>query len=192
MFIPNVPLPDKHSGMMDWLGHPWLEHESLETALKKVLHSQGQHIIKFVLTLIQKSIPIHPPEKGFTLKNTSWVFFIKGEKHSCCITNAAQCILNPPKLSLTTEPILSNKLQLSIQTLLLIGTSWFLEGFPIYWQTQSSLTKWQKLLSPVSITINPNNSIETRMIVSLLENKSLSLSRASTSPIRVCMFPLLL
>lgn len=125
-------LPNEHSSMVDGLGHSRLEDKCLKTALKEVLHSQGQHIIKLVLTLIQKPIPIHPSEKSLTLKDSTRVLLIKGQKHPCIVTNTAKSILNPPQLSLASQPILSHKPQLSIQPLLLIWAARLLKGLPIY------------------------------------------------------------
>lgn len=77
--IPYVPLPNEHSGMVDWLCHPRLENKGLKAALKEVLYSQSQDIIKFVLALIKQTIPVHPPQKGFTLKDTTWVLLIQSQ-----------------------------------------------------------------------------------------------------------------
>jgi hypothetical protein len=117
--------------MVDGLGHAWLKDKCLKTALKEVLYSQGQDIIELVLTLIQKPIAVHPPEKSLTLKDTTGVLLIKGQKHPRIVTNTAQSILNPPELSLASQPILSNELQLSIQPFLLIWTAGLLKGLPI-------------------------------------------------------------
>ncbi len=116
---------------MNRLGHTRLEHKGLQPALKEVLHSQSQDIIKLVLALIQKSIPIHSSQKGFTLKDSARILLIQSEKFPGSITDAAQSILNPPQLPLTSEPILSHKLQLVVQSLLLIWTTRLLEGLPI-------------------------------------------------------------
>lgn len=132
MVLPYMLLPDEHSSMVDRLCHARLEDKCLKAALKEVLHSQGQDIIKLVLTLIQKPITVHPPEKSFTLKDPPWILLIKGQKHPRIVANTAQSILNPPQLSLASQPILSHKLQLSIQTLLLIWTAGLLKGLPIY------------------------------------------------------------
>lgn len=64
-----MPLPNENTSMVNRLCHASLEHECLKTALKEVLHSQSQNIIKFVLALIQKSIPIH-----LTLKDKLRIF----------------------------------------------------------------------------------------------------------------------
>ncbi len=97
-----MPLPNKHSSMVDGLGHSRLEDKCLKTAFKEVLHSEGQDIIKLVLTLIQKPIPVHPSKKSLTLKDSTWVLLIKGQKHPCVVTNTTQSILNPPQLSLAS------------------------------------------------------------------------------------------
>ena len=91
-----MSLLDEHTSMVNRLCHASLEHEGLEPTLKEVLNSEGQDIIKLVLVLLQKTIPVHPAEKGFTFENSAWVLLVQGEKHSCSITNAAQGILNPP------------------------------------------------------------------------------------------------
>ncbi|KAL3525941.1 hypothetical protein ACH5RR_014313 [Cinchona calisaya] len=72
---------------------------------KKVLHSQSQDIIQLVLALIQKSTPVHPTEKGLTLKDTAWVVFLikSDKKHPSCITNTARCILYPQDLPLASN-----------------------------------------------------------------------------------------
>jgi hypothetical protein len=118
--------------MVDGLSHTSLENKSLEAALEKVFHGESQHIIELVLALFQKPIPIHPPQKRLTLKSMALVLLVKGEKHCGSITNATKSILNPPEFPLSTEPILSDKLQLGIQTFLLIRTPWLLKIFPIY------------------------------------------------------------
>ena len=126
-----MPLLDEHSGMMDGLCHTSLKHKCLEAALKKVLHSQCQDVIELVLTLLQKPITVHPSEQSFTLKDSAGILLIKGKKHPSSITDAAQGILNPPQFPLAPKPVFSHKLQLSIQTLLLIWTTGFLKCLPI-------------------------------------------------------------
>lgn len=126
-----MPLPDEHTGMMNGLGHSRLEHKGLKAALKKVLDSEGQHIIELVLAFIQKAIPIHPTEKGLAFKDSAGILFIKGEEIPSIVSDAAQCVLHPPQLPLAPQPILPNKLQLSIQSLLLIRPARLLERLTI-------------------------------------------------------------
>lgn len=126
-----MPLLDEYSGMVDRFGHTSFEHQCLEAAFKKVLNSQGQHVIKLVLALIQQPVPVHPPHKCFTLEYPTWVLLFKSKKHSCSITNAAESILHPPKLPFASKTVFSYKLQLSIQSLLLIRATGLLKSLPI-------------------------------------------------------------
>lgn len=126
-----MSLPDKNPSMVNRLGHARLEHQSLKASLKKVLHSQRQNIIELVLTLIQKPISVHSSKKGLSLKNSTRVLLIEGEKHPCIVSDAAQYVLNPPQLSFTSETVFSHQLQLSIETLLFIRTPRFLKCLTI-------------------------------------------------------------
>lgn len=74
-----MPLPDEDSGVVDGLGHARLENEGLEAAFEKVLDGESQHVIKLVLSLIEKSVTEHSSEKGFTLEDTARVLLIKGQ-----------------------------------------------------------------------------------------------------------------
>lgn len=98
--LPNMPLPDEHTGMVDRLGHTHLEYMGLQAALQEVLNSQGQNIIELVLALIQKPEAVHPAKKSLTLKYPTWVLLIKGQKLPRSITDATQGILNSPQLPL--------------------------------------------------------------------------------------------
>lgn len=130
--IPDMPLFNKHSGMVDRLGHTSLENLRLESALEKAFHCKGQHIIQLVLVLLQQAIPVHPPQQSLSLKDPTGILLIEGQKHPSIVTDTAQSILNPPELPLAPETVLSHKLQLSIQTLLLIRTAWLLKSLAIY------------------------------------------------------------
>ncbi|KAJ0849500.1 hypothetical protein HanPSC8_Chr13g0569411 [Helianthus annuus] len=117
--------------MMNRLSHTSLEHKCLQPTFKKVLHSKRKHVIELVLTLVQKPIPIHSPHKSLTLKDPTRVLLLKRQKHSCGITNATQRILHSPKLPLASKTILSHKLQLSIQSFLLVRTTGLLKSLTI-------------------------------------------------------------
>lgn len=53
--LPNMPLPDQNSGMMDGLRQASFEHLRLQTTLQEVLNLQTKHIIEFHLFFIQYS-----------------------------------------------------------------------------------------------------------------------------------------
>lgn len=130
--IPDVPLPDKDTRVMDGLSHTRLKHNSLKTTLQEILNSQSQDVIELVLALIKKTITVHPTKESFTFKDPSWTLLIKSQKISSSITDTAKSILHSPELTLVTKTILTNKLQFRVKTLLLIWTTRSLEGLSIY------------------------------------------------------------
>lgn len=130
--VPDVPLPDEDSGVVDGLGHARLEDEGLEAAFEKVLDGESQHIIQLVLCLVEESVTEHSSEKGFSLEDTARVLLVEGQKISGVVTDAAESVLNPPQLPLAAKSVLTDQLQLGVQTLLLVRTTRLLEGFPIY------------------------------------------------------------
>lgn len=65
-FLPNVPLSDQDTGMMDRLSETSLEHLSLQTTLQEVLNLQAEYIIKLHLFLIQHANTDETTEKGIT------------------------------------------------------------------------------------------------------------------------------
>jgi hypothetical protein len=129
--IPNVALPDEHTGMMNGLCHAILEDNGLEATLQEVLNSERKHIIKLVLALAKESVTVHAAQKCLALEDTAGVLLIEGEQFPCCISDAAEGILHTPQLALAPQAILTYQLQLSIKTLLLIRTPWLLECLPI-------------------------------------------------------------
>ena len=128
---PDVALPDQDASMVDGLGHAILEDDGLEAALEEVLNSEGKHVIQLVLTLTKETIAVHAAEKRLTLKDTARILLIQGEQLPGCISDTAQGILHTPQLTLAPQAILTNQLQLSIKTFLLIRTPWLLESLTI-------------------------------------------------------------
>jgi len=126
-----VSLPDKNPSVMDRLSHSRFEHKSLKTTLEKILNSESQNIIELVLCFIKQTMLEHSPQKSFTLKDPTRILLIQGQKGSSIVTDTAKSVLNPPQLSLAAKTILSDELQLGIQTLLLVWTTGLLEGFAI-------------------------------------------------------------
>lgn len=64
--LPNVPLADEDTGMMDALGKSQLEDLSLQPPLQEILDFEAQDVIEFHLTLIQHTNPHQTSEQGIT------------------------------------------------------------------------------------------------------------------------------
>lgn len=68
--IPDVSLADQDPSVVNGLGQTQLENQGLQPALQKVLWSQSKHVIKLVLSVIQKTILVHTPQQGLALKQS--------------------------------------------------------------------------------------------------------------------------
>ena len=51
--IPDVPLADKHTSVVDGLGQAALEDLSLETTLQEILDLERQHVIETHAALVE-------------------------------------------------------------------------------------------------------------------------------------------
>jgi len=64
--LPNVPLSNKHTSMMNRLRQPQLEHLCLKAALQEVFNLETQNIVKFHAVLIKDTYTNQPTQKGIT------------------------------------------------------------------------------------------------------------------------------
>ena len=69
--LPNVPLSNKHTSMMNRLRQPQLEHLCLKTALQEVFNLQTQNIVEFHAVLIKDTYTNQPTQKGITCNQTN-------------------------------------------------------------------------------------------------------------------------
>lgn len=128
---PDMSLLDKNPSMVDGLGHAGLENKGLEAALEKVLDGEGEDVIKLVLCLIEETVTEHPSEQRLSLEDPARVLLVEGKEIPRVVADAAERVLHPPQLSLAPKPVLTNQLQLRVETLLLVRTTRLLECLPI-------------------------------------------------------------
>lgn len=74
--LPNVPLANKDTGMVDALGKSKLEDLSLQPPLQEIFNLQTQDVIQLHLTLVQHTDPHQTPEQSITWKTTQELFTI--------------------------------------------------------------------------------------------------------------------
>lgn len=68
--LPNVPLADKDTSVVDALGKSKLEDLCLKPPLQEILDLQAQDIIELHLTLIEHTDSHQTPEQSVTWKTT--------------------------------------------------------------------------------------------------------------------------
>lgn len=112
--VPDVLLLNEDASMMNRLGQTSFEDDGLKTAFEEALDSEGQDVVKFVLSRLQKAVPKHPAKEGLAFKDAARVLLVQSEKIPRRVANPTQCILNPPQLPLAPQPETSHQPQLGI------------------------------------------------------------------------------
>ena len=93
----------------------------LKTTLQEVLNLEAEDVIKLHLGLVQDADPDQTPEERVTLEQPLGVLLLEGEEDSGGGPHLGQGVFHPPDLPLVPQPVLSNELQLLVETSLLEG-----------------------------------------------------------------------
>lgn len=99
--LPNVPLADKDTGMMDALGKAELEDLSLQPPLQEILNLQTQNVIELHLALIQHTNPHETSEQGITLGEKKEPFTVS--------TKVVQAVCRKPEICLIDEEFVTSQ-----------------------------------------------------------------------------------
>ena len=78
--VPDVPLADKDTSVVDGLGQTTLEDLSLKAALQEVLDLQGQHVIETHAGLVEHTDTDETADKGVTLEETLGVLLVESKQ----------------------------------------------------------------------------------------------------------------
>ena len=108
--VPNVPLPDKDTGVVNGLGQAALEDLGLETTLQEVLDLEGQHVIETHAGLVQDTDANETADKGVTLEQTLGILVIEFEELTSSTTDFGEDEGNAPDLALVAEAIFASQL----------------------------------------------------------------------------------
>lgn len=123
----DVALLDEHSCVVDRLGKPLLVDLGLEAAFQELLGGKLENEIEFELIVSQESVATHSAEEGGTFEDALGILGIQSQKSSGSLSQLGEGVLNTPDFALAAETVLSDELELSIKTFLLVRTTWCLE-----------------------------------------------------------------
>ena len=98
--VPDVPLADKDTSVVDGLGQAALEDLSLQATLQEVLDLQGQHVIETHAGLIEHTNADETANEGVTLEETLRVLVIELEQLTSRTTDLGKDETNAPDLAL--------------------------------------------------------------------------------------------
>ena len=108
--VPDVPLPDQDTGMVDGLSQAALEDLGLEATLQEVLDLEGQHVIETHARLVEHTDADETTDEGVTLEETLGVLVVELEQLTSGTTNLRQDETDAPDLALVAETILASEL----------------------------------------------------------------------------------
>ena len=124
----DVALTDQDTGVVDRLGKTRLEDLGLEATLQEVLNLQGQDVIELHLVLVQDTDAHKTANQCVTLEQATGVLVLEGQELTGSTTDVGQGETNAPDLALVAETVLSNELELLVETGGLEGTTGDLVG----------------------------------------------------------------
>jgi hypothetical protein len=103
----------------------------LQTALQEVRNLKTQHVIEFVLLLIENASAMKATEHGRTLKETLGMLLRQGEELTRGLSHGGQSIVHPPHLAFVLQSIFTDELQFMVQALLLERATRSLNSFAV-------------------------------------------------------------
>jgi hypothetical protein len=109
MDSPDVPLPNKYTGMMDTLRKTTLEHLSLQPSLQEIFNLQSQHVIETHAGFVEHTNTNQSTDKSVTLEKTFGILVIKFEKFTGSTTNFGKDEGDTPDFTLVTETVLAGE-----------------------------------------------------------------------------------
>ena len=109
--IPDVPLADKHTSVVDGLGQTALEDLGLEATLQEILDLEGQHVIETHARLVEHTDADETANEGVTLEETLGILVIELEQLTGSTTDLGEDKTNAPDLALVAEAVLASELK---------------------------------------------------------------------------------
>jgi hypothetical protein len=125
----DVTLTDQDTGVVDGLCKTELEDLGLKATLQEILDLQGQDVIELHLVLVQDTDADQAANQRVTLEEAAGVLVLQGQELTGSTTDVGQREANAPDLTLVAETVLSNELQLLVETGGLEGTTGDFVGF---------------------------------------------------------------
>jgi len=96
----------------------------LQPALQEVLNLETKNVIQLHPVIRQNTSPDKPPEEGIALKEPLGVLLLESEQLTSSGPDQGQAVLHAPDLTLVPQTVLSNELQLLVETSLLERPPW--------------------------------------------------------------------
>jgi hypothetical protein len=127
----DVTLLDEDASVVDGLSHAGTEDLGLQSAFHKLGGTHLEDEVEFTLVFSEETERYEAVDKCLTFEQATRVLRVEGHEATGCLTDLCQCQLHTPDFTLATKSIFTAKLELSIQTLLLVRTTRSLVGLGV-------------------------------------------------------------
>ena len=129
----DVSMSDFTSGIVNGHGDFGLCNQSLESSSHELIDGQSKNMIKLVFgSLVHESELKHSVQKSITLEYSSWIFWAKGQKISCGLSNSGNSQLDSPNFTLTLETVFTAYLDFTLDSFLLEWSFWGFKSLGTY------------------------------------------------------------
>ena len=105
-----------------------VEDSCLQSSVQNLVYGKTQDVIELELFISQETVSVHSSEKGGTFEKSSGVFLLQSEKFSGSLSEFGECEMASPDFSLIFQTVLADQLKLMVDSFLLEGSSWSIEG----------------------------------------------------------------
>ena len=124
-----MSLSDQNSCLVNRLClESFVENSSLQSPVQNLVHCQTQNVIELELFISQKPVSVHSSQKGSTFEESSGVFLLQSEEFSGGLSEFGESEMASPHFSLIFQTVLADQLKLMVDSFLLEGSSWSIEG----------------------------------------------------------------
>merc|ERR1719329_1009720 len=117
--------------MVDRLGQTSLEHAGLKSSVQKLVDVQLKDVVQLLLGLGEQTQTGQAAKQGLTFEETLGVLLGQSEQDTSDGTDASEHVVHAPDLTLVGQTVFTDKLQLSVQALLLEGASRDIVGLAV-------------------------------------------------------------
>ena len=119
----DVALTDEDTGVVDGLGESLLVHLGLKTTFQKLLGGQLKDEIELELIIRQQAVATHTSQQSGSLKDAFGILRVQSEQRTSGFSQLCKSVLHSPDFTLASQSVLSDELELGVETFLLVRTT---------------------------------------------------------------------
>lgn len=133
----DVSLSNQDTSVMDGLCQTAFEDDGLQTSFQKVVRLEIEAVVDLIFGLIEHSESVKASHQGGSLEDPLLVLIIKSEEDTSDLSDLGEGQVDSPDFSLAAKTVVSTKLEFSVESLFLEGTSGWFICLSVCWQARN-------------------------------------------------------